>query len=207
MSSAPSEPPAPQPAGVNVLGLAGFIIGVMSFCVAGGLLAPIGLLLSFLGLFKRPRGWAVAGTVVNLASLCCCLPAVLPFVLVVTGLVSVSAMALWISDTFKGALGAQGVTAVHTTAFVWAVMLYFAEHQRVPESLDELKLDPRVLTDGWGNPFHYEVTEDPEGFRFWSTGRDGTEGTGDDLEFEGVVRSGALDFRERSRSRSAPAAP
>jgi len=193
---APPEPPAAQPTGVNGLGIAGFVIGIVGFCVLGGLLAPLGLLLSIIGLFKQPRGWAVAGTVVNLGTLCCCVPLTLPIILVAVGVVSLSAMTLWITDTFAGSLGARGVTGLHIGAIFVALSMYFAEHQKVPDSLDAMGLDPRMLTDGWGRPFQYQVTDDPEGFRLWTVGRDGVEGTGDDLEFQGVVRGGGLSFDE-----------
>lgn len=49
----------------NALGLAGFITSLVGFLTCG-LLSPIAVLLSFFALFKSPRGFAVAGTVLGL---------------------------------------------------------------------------------------------------------------------------------------------
>jgi hypothetical protein len=49
----------------NGLGVAGFIISLIGLLVTGGILCPVGLLLSFIALFKRPRGFAIAGTVIG----------------------------------------------------------------------------------------------------------------------------------------------
>jgi hypothetical protein len=56
------DPPKPP---TNGLGIAGFtlsILGLFTF----GLLSPIGLILSFFGLFKKPRGFAAAGFAMSL---------------------------------------------------------------------------------------------------------------------------------------------
>lgn len=49
----------------NGLGTAGFIVSLISFFLCG-LSSPVGLLLSGLALFKRPRGLAIAGTILGL---------------------------------------------------------------------------------------------------------------------------------------------
>lgn len=49
----------------NTLGLTGFILSIVGF-MSCGLLSPIGLLLSFIGLFKQPRAFAIAGFVIGL---------------------------------------------------------------------------------------------------------------------------------------------
>lgn len=57
-----TDPPKPPR---NLLGVWGFvfsILGLLSF----GVLSPIGLLLSFLGLFKRPRAFAGVGMMLSL---------------------------------------------------------------------------------------------------------------------------------------------
>ena len=53
-----------QQAPSNNLGLAGFITSLVSL-LSCGLLSPISLILSFIGLFKRPRGFAIAGTIIS----------------------------------------------------------------------------------------------------------------------------------------------
>src|SRR3954447_25698103 len=78
----PPTPPQPQPAPqpgqpapvnytvvnappTNGLGLAGSITSLVGI-VTCGVLSPVGLLLSLIGLLKSPRGFAVAGTVLGL---------------------------------------------------------------------------------------------------------------------------------------------
>jgi len=54
-----------KPRRVNALGIAGFvlsILGVLTF----GLLSPIGLLFSLLGMVRSPRGFAATGTLLGL---------------------------------------------------------------------------------------------------------------------------------------------
>ncbi len=205
------EPPPPPSSGVNGWGIAGFVLGMVSLCGSGGLTAPIGLLLSLIGLFKTPRGWAVAGLATNTVSLCCCAFS-FPIMLVALGFVSLSAMTLWITTSFKGSLGPAGVTVIHASAIGIVLAIYFGEHKSIPQSLNDLKLDAAVLNDGWGRPFHFRVTSDPEGYVLWSAGGDGADDTGDDIRFRGKVDGSSLSFeperpRRTSTPSSAPAAP
>lgn len=48
----------------NGLGVAGFVLSILGW-ITCGLLLPFGLLFSFIGLFKRPRGLAIAGFVIS----------------------------------------------------------------------------------------------------------------------------------------------
>ena len=50
----------PKKPETNGLGLAGFIVSLVGIC-SGGVLSPIGLVLSIVGLFREPRGFAIAG--------------------------------------------------------------------------------------------------------------------------------------------------
>lgn len=59
----------------NGLGIAGFVVSLLGFFTCG-LLCPIGLILSFIGLFKAPRGFAVAGTLLGFGG--SLLPVILP---------------------------------------------------------------------------------------------------------------------------------
>src|SRR5688572_31071314 len=61
-----TPPPVAPPASSNGLGVAGLIVSIVGWLTCG-LLCPIGVLLSLFGLFKRPRGLAIAGLVVGLA--------------------------------------------------------------------------------------------------------------------------------------------
>lgn len=54
----------------NTLGLAGFILSIVAFIFSwiplfGGILWLVGAILSIIGLFKAPRGFAIAGTIIS----------------------------------------------------------------------------------------------------------------------------------------------
>lgn len=54
----------------NTLGLTGFILSIVAFILSwipilGGLLWLVGAILSIVGLFKAPRGFAIAGTIIS----------------------------------------------------------------------------------------------------------------------------------------------
>ena len=54
----------------NVLGIIGFVLSLIPLTYGGGiLLSSIALILSFIALFKRPRGFAIAGFVISLVCL------------------------------------------------------------------------------------------------------------------------------------------
>jgi hypothetical protein len=61
-----TPPPVSPPASSNGLGVAGLIVSIVGWLTCG-LLCPIGVLLSFFGLFKRPRGLAIAGLIIGIA--------------------------------------------------------------------------------------------------------------------------------------------
>ncbi|MCC6683381.1 MAG: hypothetical protein IT445_20995 [Phycisphaeraceae bacterium] len=58
-----NAPAAPSESS-NGIGLAGFIVSLASI-ITCGIAAPIGLLLSIIGLFKNPKGFAIAGTIIG----------------------------------------------------------------------------------------------------------------------------------------------
>lgn len=54
----------------NVLGIIGFVLSLIPLTYGGGILLwSIALILSFIALFKRPRGFAIAGFVISLVCL------------------------------------------------------------------------------------------------------------------------------------------
>ena len=54
----------------NVLGIIGFVLSLLPLTYGGGILLwSIALILSFIALFKRPRGFAIAGFVISLVCL------------------------------------------------------------------------------------------------------------------------------------------
>lgn len=66
--------PAPEPKPSNGVGKAGFILSIIGCCVGwfpygGFVLWFLGLLFSFIGMFKRPKGLATAGLIISLVGL------------------------------------------------------------------------------------------------------------------------------------------
>jgi len=68
----PPHAPAynPMPPGTNepqnVLGIVGLILSLVSLLLTCGILSPIALIVSTIGMFQKPRGTAVAGLVLSL---------------------------------------------------------------------------------------------------------------------------------------------
>src|SRR5882724_11802812 len=58
-------PQQPQAPATNGMGLAGFIISLIGWLTCG-VLCPIGLIFSAIGMRKEPRGMAIAGFVIGL---------------------------------------------------------------------------------------------------------------------------------------------
>ena len=198
---AAAPPPSPASAsGVNGLGLAGFIIGLVGLCGSGGMLSPLGLLLSLLGLMRAPRGFAVAGTIVGALGTCCCFPWILPFALVLVGILSIGAAIGWIAGIASVFGGPTAVSWVRASFIAFFLSSFYAQHGSLPTSLDELDLGADVVQDAWGRPFQYRVTDDPEGFVLTSPGADNAPGTADDVEMRGEVRGGRLDIEPAGRA-------
>lgn len=63
--SAPQQTVVIQSAPSNGLGVAGFVTSLVSLFLSCGLLSPVSMLLSLIGLMKRPRGFAIAGSIIS----------------------------------------------------------------------------------------------------------------------------------------------
>lgn len=168
----PDVPPGtPRPAS-NHLGIAGFIVSLVGLVATCGALSPVGLLLSGVALFKRPRGFALAGTVLGLVGTA--------FIgtLVASGLAfsalvgSEVARQRDMADSAKAEIQIAGL-AEH-------VGLYHQAMGRPPSSLEILPaIDESQRTDPWGRGLVYEPDE--RGFTIRSAGADGTIATSDDV--------------------------
>jgi hypothetical protein len=181
---------APQnaPTGSNGLGIAGFIISLVAICT-GFLLSPIALLLSVIALFKRPKGFAVAGTIIGgLGSL----------VLVVTAVFLISFGSQML------ALGMKGFKAWQTLQQGDArVQQARQDEGELPstEAGTELVED---LKDPWGQSLRYKRKNND--YRVLSAGPDQQFGTGDDLRFKlGTVHVGSdSSFGQGSAGQNQP---
>ncbi|MEZ6241521.1 MAG: type II secretion system protein GspG [Phycisphaerales bacterium] len=164
----------PQRGGSNGLGIAGFIVSLVGI-LSCGFLSPIGLLFSFFALFKRPRGFAIAGFILGLiGSLWIIIILVIIFAIFGLSIAAVSSMGLGgmievIGDSIK----------IHG-----AVVQYYNTNGAVPSTLSVLSLDSDTLTDPWGNPYRYEIDVDGRHYTISTSGADGVWDTDDDFSFD-----------------------
>ncbi len=158
----------------NALGVAGFVISLVGLVLCGGLISPLGLLLSFIAMFKRPRGLAVAGFVLGLIGSAWIIVAFL-FIFVVFG-VGLAGVA---------ALGAGFVEVGRDSSTIRAAV---AEHYQangtVPSTLEALNLDRDTLIDPWGEFYRYEIQADGRRYSISTAGADGIWDTEDDFSFD-----------------------
>lgn len=136
----------------NGLGLAGFITSLVGLVLTGGVLCPIGLILSLIALARRPRGFAIAGTVIGFVGSCgSCLVVALVVPLMAGG---AAALAL---------VAAGGVPAIETVDHMLQVRTAIEKFERAnhaaPQTLADLNLPKDMLEDGWGTPLEFTVSE------------------------------------------------
>ncbi len=161
----------PQP--TNNLGLAGFITSLLGI-LSCGVLAPIGLLLSLIGLTKQPRGFAIAGTIIGLLGSIFLAVAGVGIVMGVMGLKAAgqilkdyvdahtTARQVYLQLDQQRKQGGATTAAALTTATAAAVA---AKHN-----------------DPWGTPLRAEVTDGR--ITVSTAGRDKQFDTEDDIEFD-----------------------
>lgn len=167
-SAPPTRPPS------NGLGIAGFVVSIVGF-LACPLIAPVGMIMSFVAMFREPRGFAIAGFVLGvLGSVWFLLIAVLfGAVLLVVG----------------AAFAAHGFQGVEATVEMIDVGNKVRQHERdtgsLPAGLGDLSgLSEDEKTDPWGTTYVYERTADGKTFTLKSAGKDTQPGTTDDIELD-----------------------
>ncbi len=142
---------SPQPQGPNVLGIVGFIF---AFC-----LPPIGLLLSLIALTRRPRGFAIAGTIIGLI-----------LSLILAGC-AIGAAVFWDGLRMSVAMG----------SIPQSIDQYNFTQGAFPDSLSQLTLPDIFLTDAWGTDFRLDLNDDANTWRLISAGPDKLFDTPDDI--------------------------
>jgi hypothetical protein len=135
------------------MGVAGFVISLVGILTCG-LLSPIGLIFSLIGLGRQPKGLAIAGTVISGLGL----------LGLVASIYFVKPVVTTVVDSLK-----------HETA----ISAYEREHGELPDEQDALGIlgDAR---DGWGTPLRYVRTGD--GYKLLSAGPDRSFDTADDID-------------------------
>lgn len=172
-----SEPT--QRAASNGLGMAGFIVSLVGFICTGGVLCPIGLVMSLIALGKKPRGFAIAGTVIGALGSCGILLAIFVVPIVLVAVVVAGAAAVF---------GPEGEAQIESAVLAFNLNQYREQTGSYPDTLGEgvqaFDAESGVLKDPWDRPYIYELSPDGTTFRIYSSGPDGTPGTTDDIESE-----------------------
>ncbi|MBL8746858.1 MAG: type II secretion system protein GspG [Phycisphaerae bacterium] len=164
----------------NGLGIAGFVISLVGLCV-GGLLSPVGLVLSLIALGKQPRGFAVAGVIIGAIGSCGIIFALVALPLALAVIIGIAA-----------AVGLTAIAGPQAEAYVemFVVATNIEESAQraagtLPATIAEgaPKLNTSQVTDPWGHPYVYELTQEGHTFRLYSKGPDGIAATPDDVRY------------------------
>ncbi|MFI4854800.1 MAG: type II secretion system protein GspG [Phycisphaerales bacterium JB065] len=145
----------------NPLGIVGFVLSLTC------LLSPIGLLVSLIALLKRPRGFAIAGTIIGV---------------VFSGILIAGTIgAITMMNLARGGM-AIGVMQVQAEVIERQVGAYSAETGSLPSSLDDVHLPAVAKNDPWGTAYQLNPDTPTQGrWTISSAGPDGQFGTGDDI--------------------------
>lgn len=164
-----------QTTDTNPVGLAGFIVSLVSIVGCAGLLSPVGLILSLVGCFRQPRSLAIAGVVLGLIG-----TGGLILMIVVFGVVLIAgAIALIFGASYLGQILATGFDADEIRE---AIVAYEVAEGRLPSSIDDLtELDKHAANDMWGTPYLLQINPDERTMMITTLGKDKTVSTGDDI--------------------------
>ncbi|MFI4898598.1 MAG: type II secretion system protein GspG [Phycisphaerales bacterium JB059] len=163
----------PPPAPSNGLGVAGFVTSLVGLVMCAGIICPIGLVLSTIAMFRRPRGLAIAGFIIGLIGSSWIILVLLFFLVMGVGLAGVAAM------------GAGGIEAgIDATKIHRAMRTHYAANGQIPSTLALLSLDEETLTDPWGRPYRYTIEPDGKRYAIATAGPDGVWDTDDDFTFD-----------------------
>ena len=160
----------------NVLGAWGFGISLFGLFMTFGLLCPLGLLLSFLGLFAKKRGIAIAGTIIG----------GIGTAIVAVGIGSIAMAASAVHHYQVEVPKIQQTREVLDTACV-EIESYRQENNHLPEGIEGNKLVLKY-EDAFGNAVRYEPEENDK-FAIRSAGLDGKFDTSDDLRMLNTERA------------------
>ena len=155
----------------------GFVLSLLGILGTGGLLCPIGLVVSLVAIGRGGpgRGFAIAGIVLGAVGSC---GGILAFVLaggLILAALGLTAAAIVLAEPELVDLTTDMI------ALAARISDYQSENRYLPASLSDLGTDTPLLTDPWGNPYEYRLTTDKRGFDLVSLGEDGKPGTDDDI--------------------------
>jgi len=153
---------------VNAMGVAGFGVSLFGLLFTLGILCPLGVLLSFLGLFSKNRGFAIAGLIIG----------GLGSAIVAIGVASV-AMAASAIHHYQVEVPKQAQTAEVLAIAAVEVEQFRHQHGKLPEGIEGNKLVLK-FQDAYGTSLRYEPEEGTK-FAVRSAGPDQEFDTPDDL--------------------------
>jgi hypothetical protein len=181
----PVQPYAsPQPIEpVNGMGLAGFICSLVAI-ITCGLLSPVSLIISLLGLSQRPRGLAAAGTVISLLG---CILGVGMAYAVVRGVEAANQAIEKMGTEIQAGLKTAGTLASARKK----VEDHKVEKGEYPDD-EEGQALVADLTDGWEMELRYQ--KQPEGYDLRSAGPDKQFDTDDDVLVEDVAGINSMEI-------------
>lgn len=164
--------PVPAQGQKNTLGLVGFIVSLASLLTCG-FAAPIGVILSFIALFKAPRGFAIAGTIIGV---------------VFSGLALVIVLLVglgWHMVKQPNGIGQQQVFLQQAAP---QVQLFHRNNSRLPNEQEFDSVVTPLLQAQYGQFFTFQVDyayaeASPTQVRLTLAGQDAVLGTGDDQSF------------------------
>ncbi len=151
----------------NGLGIASFVVSLVALVTCLLPLSPIGVILSCIAMFKRPRGFAIAGLILGL----------LGTLIVIVFVVIILAIGLSMAAAFVMVASMLGSNALTVYG---SIDDHYENTGTLPASLDDLGLPSATLLDNHGVPFRYIQTEDGGAFWLISDGPDGLPDTSDD---------------------------
>ena len=151
----------------NVTGIVGFVVSLLGI-VTCGLISPVALLINGIGLMMKPRGFAIAGTVLSLIGTA----------FLATIGYGIVASVLFVKEAAQE-LGHSLETVASLEEGRQEIESYRSENGSYPDAVkgNELVMD---IEDGWDRSILYGV-EDDGSFVLRSSGEDGEFHTDDDI--------------------------
>ncbi|MFT5423362.1 MAG: FAD/FMN-containing dehydrogenase [Phycisphaerales bacterium] len=155
----------------NGAGFWGFILSLLGVtCCVGTCFSWVGLVVSLVGLTKKPRGFAIAGVVLGAVG-------------------TTGGIALWgtVARPATRWAGQMGLVEIRTAASIWnaekLVIDRFESTGTLPTSLAEVTDGSLVYVDQWGTDLGYRASTSGEGYSLHSAGPDTAWGTGDEISY------------------------
>ena len=161
----------------NNLAIVGFIVSLVGLLGTGGLLCPIGLIISLIALGRPPRGFAIAGAILGFLGTCGGL-----LVFMLFGAVILAMLGLGMAAAFIAMNDPQRVEITMDMANIAQAVEKYRDINKVPPAtLTDLHLATDTLTDPWGKMYVYNFMDEKPGYDVQSDGPDGQPGTTDDI--------------------------